>query len=161
MSQGDKTEQASSQKLTKARAEGQIARAKEFTTAICMIVGVSYFYMYGAELKRSIFLLFETAFTFDSTTIFDIEPSLELLAQSLFVIIKLFAPMMLFITLTAVGASSILGGFNFNFKQISPKFSKINPASGIKRIFSKQTFVEFLKSVVKIVIILFLFLVII
>lgn len=156
MSQGDQTEQASSQKLTKARAEGQIARAKEFTTAICMIVGVSYFYMYGAELKRSIFLLFETAFTFDSTTIFDIEPSLELLAQSLFVIIKLFAPMMLFITLTAVGASSVLGGFNFNFKQISPKFSKINPASGIKRIFSKQTFVEFLKSVVKIAIILFL-----
>ncbi len=156
MSQGDKTEQASSKKLSDARAKGQIARAKEFTTAITMIVGVSYFYMYGAELKRSIFLLFENAYTFDTSNAFDLNPQLELLGQALFIMVKLFAPMMLFVLLTAVASSSILGGVNFNFSQISPKFSKINPMSGIKRIFSKQTFVEFLKSVVKISIILFL-----
>ncbi len=156
MSQGDKTEQASSKKLSDARAKGQIARAKEFTTAITMIVAVSYFYMYGGELKKSIFMLFETAYTFDTTNVFELDPTIELLGQSLFIIIKLFAPMMLFVVLTAVGASSILGGVSFNFGQISPKFSKINPLAGIKRIFSKQTFVEFLKSVAKISIILFL-----
>ncbi len=156
MSQGDKTEQASSKKLSDARAKGQIARAKEFTTAITMIVGISYFYMYGAELKRSIILLFETAYSFDTDSVFNLDPIIEQLGQALFILVKLFAPMMLFQVLTAVAASSVLGGFNFNFSQISPKFSKISPLSGIKRIFSKQTFVEFLKSVVKISIILFL-----
>lgn len=156
MSQGDKTEQASSKKLNDARAKGQIARAKEFTTAITMIVGVCYFYMYGAELKKSILLLFENAYTFDTSNVFDLESKIELLGQGLFILIKLFAPMMLFIVLTAVASSSVLGGLNFNLSQISPKFSKINPLAGIKRIFSKQTFIEFFKSVAKISIILFL-----
>ncbi len=156
MSQGDKTEQASSKKLSDARAKGQIARAKEFTTAITMIVGVSYFYMYGAELKRSIFLLFETAYSFDTDSVFNLDPIIEQLGQALFILVKLFAPMMLFQTLTAIAASSVLGGFSVNFSVIAPKFSKISPLSGIKRIVSKQTFVEFIKSVLKITVIMFL-----
>ncbi len=151
---GDKSEKASGQKLSKARKKGQIARSKEFSSAIALIVAVSYFMAYGAELRTTIFNLFETAWTFDAQTSADLTLILRLLGEAFFIFIKVFAPLMLFQFLVTFLSSSVLGGLHMNFSLLAPKFSKINPISGFGRIFSKNTMVEFLKSVLKISIIL-------
>ncbi len=151
---GDKTEQASGQKLTKAREKGQIARSKEFSSAIALIVAVSYFSTYGPELRETIFNLFETAWSFDAQTAADTTLTLRLIGEAFFIFIKIFAPLMLFQFLVTFLSSSVLGGLHMNLSLIAPKFSKINPIAGFGRIFSKQTMVEFFKSLLKISIIL-------
>lgn len=153
MSSGDKTEQASSQKLDKARKQGQIARSKEFSGAITLIVSIGYFYTYSDVISDSITQLFEVAFRFTADTQKDNDRILHLLQLGLFLIIQLFAPLVVFKFLASAIATSLLGGFQFNLSLLKPKFSKINPLSGIKRIISKQTFVEFLKSLAKITLI--------
>jgi type III secretion protein U len=40
-------------------------------------------------------------------------------------------------------------GFNLSFEPISPKFDKLNPAEGLKKLFSVRSFIDFLKMVVK------------
>ncbi len=153
MSSGDKTEQASSQKLDKAKKQGQIARAKEFSTTIVLIVCTCYFYVYGGELKTAIVNLFEVAYHFDAKSLSDQKHTLNLIGHALFILVKTFAPLMLFQVLAATISSSVLGGLNFNLSLIAPKFSKINPLAGLKRIYSKQTVVEFIKNLLKIAII--------
>ncbi len=153
MSSGDKTEQASSQKLDKAKKQGQIARAKEFSTTIVLIVCTCYFYVYGGELKTAIVNLFEVAYHFDAKSLSDQKHTLNLIGHALFILVKTFAPLMLFQVLAATISSSVLGGLNFNLSLIAPKFSKLNPLAGLKRIYSKQTVVEFIKNLLKIAII--------
>ncbi len=147
---GDKTEQASSKRLQQARDKGQIARAKEFTTAISIIVAVFYFTTYGNEIKLSIMEIFQTAFSFDRTFIGDHDQMRLITGSIFFLLIKIFAPLMLIQYLVSFISSSVLGGLSFNFTHISPKFSKLNPLAGFKRIFSSQTMVEFIKNVIKI-----------
>ena len=53
----------------------------------------------------------------------------------------------------AVGivANIVQVGFLFTFEPLKPNFSKLNPAEGAKKIFSKKNFFEFLKNCVKVV----------
>ncbi|TVO34917.1 flagellar biosynthesis protein FlhB [Vibrio algivorus] len=150
----DKTEQASSKRLQQAREKGQIARAKEFTGAVTLIVALAYFINQGASLRTDLTHLFQASYTFDRTNVLNTGPSLMLLGEGLFLLIKLFAPLMVIQYVASIMSSSILGGISFNFAVISPKFSKLNPGAGFKRIFSSQTLIEFIKNVIKIALIL-------
>lgn len=60
------------------------------------------------------------------------------------------APIMLIALVVGAGASMLQVGFLFAPESIKFKPSKINPLSGVKRIFSLRALVEFLKSMLKI-----------
>lgn len=150
----DKTEQASSKRLQQARDKGQIARAKEFTGAATLIVALSYFISQGPNIKADLTHLLQACFTFDRTNVLNSDPSFMLVGEGLFLLLKIFAPLMVIQYLASIISSSILGGISFNFSVISPKFSKLNPGAGFKRIFSSQTIIEFIKNVIKIALII-------
>src|SRR5690606_24660121 len=67
--------------------------------------------------------------------------------------IKLLAPLLL-TTLLVVVLSLVPGGWVFSSKNFMPKFSKLNPITGIGRIFSAQNWSELAKSVLKVVVLL-------
>ncbi len=152
----DKTEQASSKRLQQAREKGQIARAKEFTGAITLIIALFYFISKGSDIRADLTHLFHACFQFDRTQVTDFHPSFMLIGQGLFIILKIFAPLMVIQYIASILSSSVLGGISFNFSVISPKFSKLNPMQGFKRIFSSQTLIEFVKNVIKIAMILYI-----
>ncbi|MGQ7182129.1 EscU/YscU/HrcU family type III secretion system export apparatus switch protein, partial [Escherichia coli] len=51
--------------------------------------------------------------------------------------------------LVALISPVMLGGLVFSGKSLQPKFSKLNPLPGIKRMFSAQTGAELLKAILK------------
>ena len=54
----------------------------------------------------------------------------------------------------AVGINMLQFRFQVSTKPLKPKFSKLNPISGAKRLFSKEKIVELLKSIAKIILIM-------
>lgn len=56
----------------------------------------------------------------------------------------------------AVGVNMLQFKFQISTKPLKPKFSKLNPISGMKRLFSKDKIVELIKSIAKIVLIMFI-----
>lgn len=155
----DKTEKATPQKIKKARKEGQIPRAKEFTTSILFILVVLFFYF----KINNIWLDLAGVFRFNMALSRDDldTPSLliEHLGQSLAIIIEMLLPLFLVILLATLGSSMALGGWLFHPAGILPKLSKLNPLSGIKRMFSSRSVVELSKSTLKVsVIFCFLYL---
>ena len=52
--------------------------------------------------------------------------------------------------LAAVIGNLVLGGFNVSSEAMMPKFSKLNPMSGLKRMMGVQSLVELLKSIGKV-----------
>jgi len=153
---GEKTEPATQKKLDDARDEGKVAKSKELTAAIELIllfVSLKLFMSYVSQGFINVFNYIykmipefvnqeamqpETAhfMTFFRVVIIN---SLEILAP--FLIISFLATMV--VTVMQVG-------WKVTTKPLQPKLDKFNPINGFKRIISKESFFELAKSIVKI-----------
>ena len=149
----EKTEEASQQKLKKSRDDGQVARSKDLSTTISLLVTLFV-------LKFSVVLFYQGLQDSFRLSYLDLRHSevglddLELiLGHNLLVFIKLLAPLLL-TPLLVVVLSLVPGGWVFAAKNFYPKFGKLNPISGLARMFSAQSWSELLKSLLKILVLL-------
>src|SRR6185295_10091151 len=65
--------------------------------------------------------------------------------------VAILLPILVVTILAAIAANYFQFGSIFAFEAVMPKLEKINPASGVKRIFSMKQIIETLKSILKIV----------
>lgn len=149
----DKTEKASPQKIKKARQEGQIPRAKEFTTAAIFLAVVVYFYSQFSTIWDKMAGIFRYNMALTRADLDNPMQMIEQLGHSLGTIITLLMPMFVVIIAVTVASSLVLGGWMFRPANALPKLSKLNPLSGIKRMFSSRSAVELLKSSLKVTVI--------
>ncbi|MGR5297921.1 flagellar biosynthesis protein FlhB [Vibrio mediterranei] len=147
---GDKSEQPSQHKLSKARREGQVPRAKEFVSSITLISVVAYYVLNIDMIKQTFIELFLVSFQFDTQTISHWMTSVELLGTALFSMVMLFFPLLIYQIIAAIFGSTLLGGWIFSPSLLTPKLEKISPIKGIKRIFSTQSVIELFKNVFKV-----------
>lgn len=149
----DKTEKASPQKIKKARQEGQIPRAKEFTTAAIFLAVVVYFYSQFLTIWDKMAGIFRYNMALTRADLDNPMQMIEQLGHSLGTIITLLMPMFVVIIAVTVASSLVLGGWMFRPANALPKLNKLNPLSGIKRMFSSRSAVELLKSSLKVTVI--------
>ncbi|WP_027338707.1 flagellar biosynthesis protein FlhB [Halonatronum saccharophilum] len=152
-SSGEKTEKATPKKKKEAREEGQVASSKELNSAFTLLtVFLIMYFLMSYILKEMI----------DFTTkvlvhYFDMQLSIRnfhnLIIEIGFFSLRLLLPVMIGVAFVGVMVSLLQVGVLFTPKVIQPKLSKINPISGFKRLFSKRTLVEFLKSMIKITVV--------
>lgn len=149
----DKTEQASAQKIKKARSEGQIPRAKDFTAACIFLAVLIYFSSQMSLIWEKIAGTFEYNMRLTKQDLADPYQTIEHFGNSLGILIELFIPMFIVILSIAMASSLILGGWLFRPASLMPKMSKLDPIKGIKRIVSLRSVVELVKSSLKVTVI--------
>lgn len=146
----EKTENASEQKLKKSKQDGQVARSKDLSTMISLLVTLLILNFLAAYFFDRINDLFSITFVdFNGA---DISPSdLPLLvSRCIILFIYILAPLTI-TTIFVVMLSLIPGGWTFASKNFAPNLGKLNPIKGIGKIFSTQNWTELLKSIVKII----------
>ena len=82
-----------------------------------------------------------------------IDSIFTLSGEILSIILPAFAPFAAVIIFAGIFASVLQVGVMITFKAISPKFNKISPLTGLKRLFSSQSLADFLKSMAKLIIV--------
>ncbi|EHG6150418.1 flagellar type III secretion system protein FlhB [Escherichia fergusonii] len=145
----DKTEAPTPHRLEKAREEGQIPRSRELTSMLILLVGVCVIWFGGESLARQLAAMLSAGLHFDHHLIND--PNL-ILGQIILLIkqaMMALLPLITGVVLVAMVSPVLLGGLIFSGKSLQPKFSKLNPLPGIKRMFSAQTGAELLKAILK------------
>ncbi|WGA38931.1 flagellar biosynthesis protein FlhB [Escherichia fergusonii] len=145
----DKTEAPTPHRLEKAREEGQIPRSRELTSMLILLVGVCVIWFGGESLARQLAAMLSAGLHFDHHLIND--PNL-ILGQIILLIkqaMMALLPLITGVVLVALISPVLLGGLIFSGKSLQPKFSKLNPLPGIKRMFSAQTGAELLKAILK------------
>lgn len=153
---GDKTEKATPKKRQDLRKKGQVNQSRELP-AILLLLGL---FLSLRIFGKSIYEELVATFAFFvqeslSEVAFDSAGDVMRIASfALWQIVKMTGP--LFLIAMAVGAlgSLVQVGFMFTAEPLKPKFSKLNPLAGIKRMFSARSFFEMLKAVAKIGIVL-------
>lgn len=149
----EKTEEPTSRRLEKAREEGQVPRSKDLNTTLVLLTGafgLLVFGSYGAEHLANIALF---NLSFDRDVAFDTNLAFSHLGASVREAAIALAPWMTMVLLAALIGPISLGGWNFSTKAIEPKFDRLNPISGIKRMFSMNSLVELAKSIAKVAVV--------
>ncbi|MDR3669720.1 MAG: flagellar biosynthesis protein FlhB [Holophaga sp.] len=154
MADPSKTEQATPKRRQKARKEGSILRVADLDSTILLWGNLFMFTALGAStmalMARSM-----AYFLSKTSQIGYIEPAnLQSLAVDILsILVKVLVPFLAANWLLALGNQLFQHGFAINLKPLQPKFSKLNPANGFKRIFSARSMVDIAKSLAKFAII--------
>lgn len=147
---GEKTEKPTAKRLKDAAKNGDILQSRELGTAMVVMAGVGCLAVTGPMLFSALGDMLRRALRFDRGDVMDFSPGERgiVLLQTIALPV---AAIMLATVLAAIAAPALLGSFGFRTGAFAPKASKLNPASGLKRMFGPQGFIELLKSLAKVV----------
>lgn len=156
---GEKTEEPTGKKLSDARNDGKVAKSKELNNAVGLIILFVMLRMLISSLGGSLLGMFQKFYGLIPDFINQNPggPSgravSQLLSEALKGIIGMVLPFFIVGVIAMVILDILQVKWKVTTKPLKPKLSKFNPMNGIKRIFSKDSLIELLKSIVKIVLI--------
>lgn len=145
----EKTEEASSKRLEKAREEGDVPRSRELAACAVLFTSGIAIMMMSRPLGEAMKNVLSQGLRLDRALAF--EPNLlivhmvKVLEQALWA----FLPLAAIIVAVAIGAPILVGGWVMSQKSLMPNFGKLNPMKGLANLFSKNALVELVKSIAK------------
>lgn len=135
-SNGEKTFEATAHRREQAREQGQVAFSQDLGSAVLLLVGGFLFLVMGAQIVEfSIGLMRRDL---ESVAALSVDPGAMMVHWH--AIMKGLAwivfPMLGYLVLAAIAINLAQVGFLFLPDRVSPDFSRVNPATGLGRIFS-------------------------
>lgn len=159
---GEKTEPATAKKLKDARDEGKVAKSRELNSAFDLIVlflCLKIFVSFVGEKFIDIFsYIYENMPDFVKINEggLSVQAVAGLIASVTLKSLLIMLPFMAFGFVVTLLVSIVQVGWKVSTKPMKPELSKLNPLNGFKRIFSKDSLFELVKSILKIVIIIYI-----
>ncbi len=150
---GEKTEEATPKKLEDARKEGQVSKSKDlgnFIMLFSLFLVLKVFLTYiGGGLLESFYMIYGRIpdIVADQCLNFNIGFIGNLLRLVMGKILLILLPTLAIAVVVAFVTDLVQVKWKVTTKPLMPKFNKLNPISGFKRIFSTRTIVELLKSI--------------
>lgn len=149
---GQKTEKATPKRRRDAREKGQVLQSREISSALILLFVFLTLKVLGNHIYNQIASLFNLCMNglsmdFDAGSINEI---LRLMGLVVLQLLKIVGPLFAVALVVGVGTSFAQVGSLFTIEPLKPKFSKLNPINGIKRIFSLRGLTELIKAVLKI-----------
>ncbi len=151
-SAGEKTEKATPKRKREAREKGQIFKSVEVNTALTLLVMFGVLAIFGQTIVENIKDLLRYFFTMDAPDKFDVAAITKMFGDAVWMFIGIMAPILIAAFAAGLVTNVVQSGFIFSTKALSPKFDRINPLSGLKRIFSTRTLLDLVKAIIKIAI---------
>jgi flagellar biosynthetic protein FlhB len=146
----EKTESPSPRKIEKAREEGQVPQSRELSAFMVLMAGGGAAWMLGDTFAQTLSDVVRTGLQFDHQLATDPGVLMNKMMQQVEDTIVGLAPMLLIIVAAALAGPMVLHGWMFNSRALEPKFSRLNPLSGLKRMVSVDSLSELVKSLAKV-----------
>ncbi len=159
---GEKTEPATQKKLSDARKKGQVAKSREIANAFGLLalfllikfwvgtMGTQFLELFSGTYNKMPEMVVQWNGFLSTKDIFD------LLKDSVLRVMIILAPIFIVAFIVAFISDVWQVKWELSPEAMKPKFNKLNPISGFKRIFSVNSLVELVKSLLKIFLISYL-----
>jgi flagellar biosynthetic protein FlhB len=145
----ERTEQATPQRLEKAREEGQVARSQELTTFAMMAAGGGGLWWLGGELFKRMGTLVRDGLRIDVTGAFDPSQMMVRFYAQSFEALMAIAPLLIVLLVVALVAPQLLSGWLFSTSALRFDLQRVDPMAGIGRVISWRGAAELIKALVK------------
>lgn len=148
----EKTEEPTEKRIEQFREEGQVAKSIEISAFFGLLISAFLIFFLMEPLSQNVLRATKGAFHLVAQT----QRNNHLLWFSFYAVpvLKIFLVAMVSVFFLMAFTNIMQTGLMFSLKVLTPKFSHINPLSGIKKQFSMQAIVNLAKSLLKIIVIL-------
>ncbi|PSW07585.1 flagellar biosynthesis protein FlhB [Photobacterium lipolyticum] len=146
----ERTESATPRRLEQAREKGQVPRSRELASVAVLIAGAVALMWFGEGLGTSLAQIMTKMFSLSRDDIFDLNKLFSIISLAVWHIALPLSLVLLFLFTAALIGAAGLGGVSFSAEAARPKLSKMSPLSGLKRMVGSQSWVELIKSILKI-----------
>lgn len=159
---GEKTEPATQKKLEDARKEGKVAKSKDLTQAFELVVLFLLLKVFIGYVGERMINLFDSTlgriaeFYKVNQMGVSVQAVSTLITNAVLELLLIVWPFFVFGFVITLLVTLYQVGWKVSTKPMEPKLSKFNPINGFKRIISKDSLFELLKSVVKVIVIIYI-----
>lgn len=150
----DRNEKATPSKLREARKQGQVARSQELTAWAILLVGCAFIYIFGRELIEQNLRLGQALFSQSGDIRLSVHNALRLYGDTLQQLLSALWMLAAAIVVTGLLINFIQVGPVFSWKPLQADFKRLNPATGLKRLFNKKILFELFKTTLKIALVM-------
>lgn len=156
---GEKTEQPTSKKLSDARKEGQVAKSREVANGLGLLTFFLVLKLMIGYIGESFLEIFSEIYNKipESVTMYQgnvpVYDFIQIIRYAVIRLIYIVGPILLVGFVVAFLSDYMQVKWQVTTKPLMPKFSKLNPINGFKKIFSVDSLIELIKAILKIVLI--------
>jgi flagellar biosynthetic protein FlhB len=145
----ERTEPPSQRRLDQAREKGQVARSRELSTFAILLASGATLWFLGATFVQHMVGSLQSGLTLNRELAFNSSLIIPRLYELALDALWTFFPFLLAVLIAAAFSPLLLNGWLFSVEALQPKLGKLNPISGIARLFSTHSLVELGKAVGK------------
>lgn len=149
----ERTLPASPKRLEQARRDGNIPRSRELTTCLVLLGGGAALWIIGPNLAQRLSQLLRAGLTLDGRAAFDVAAMGERLGSLCIDALLMLLPLLLALLVATLAGPLAVGGWAISLKPVTPQLSRLNPLTGLGRIFSATALLELVKAIAKALII--------
>jgi flagellar biosynthetic protein FlhB len=142
----DRNLPASQRKLEKARADGQVARSRDLGHFTAMAAGGVLLVAVAPTIAAWLKQILMRGLRFDGAALQSTDFMTGRLAELAFGLVCIVLPFGLAMMAVAIAGGFALSGITWTWKPMAPRFDKLDPLSGIGRLFSKAQLIDALKA---------------
>lgn len=156
---GEKTEPATAKKLNDIRKEGQVAKSKEIITAVSLMSLFLIVKVYVSIMGQKFIQVFKDIYGIFGKIVNNSSDGMRMsdaagtLRDTFVSMIEILLPIFVIAVAIAILGNTLQQRWMITTKPLTPKFSKLNPLNGFKRIFSIKQLIEMLKSIAMLIVI--------
>ncbi|USX18354.1 EscU/YscU/HrcU family type III secretion system export apparatus switch protein [Oxalobacteraceae bacterium OTU3REALA1] len=147
----DRSEAASPYKLQKARERGEASKSADIVSALVLTVALAYVYWRGWETLRGQIAFDRALLQMAGQVRLDHATFWHLASHMGGHFLALLGPFFATLMLGAVLANLVQTGPMLSFHPVKPDWDRLNPAAGMKKLFSMRTLFDALRTVIKMV----------
>jgi len=145
----DRNEKASPYKLDEARKRGQVAKSNDMLSLAVMLVAAIGFFALVPTALRSMAGLIARGMATGPAPLKNAGDAAQLVSSGLFGALQVIAPLLFVVVVVVVAAQVLQTGPVFSTTPLKPDWSRLNPVTGLKKLFSIKLLFEAGKSVLK------------
>jgi flagellar biosynthetic protein FlhB len=145
----DRTEAPSAKRLEDARRHGQLARSRELSMTAVTLAGAAVLWGGQSYFSEGMRALMARGLDLPRATLLDPGSMAKLLADGVYTGLRLIGPLWIAVLVASVAGAIALGGFAFSLESLLPKFERLDPIAGFKRVFGWHGLAELAKALAK------------
>jgi flagellar biosynthesis protein FlhB len=152
MSEGDKTESPTPKKMADAKRDGDVLQSRDLSTALVFGVGVLWAVVAGAVVVRALKAMLGSMLQFEDRDVRAFSPGTAI-AEAVGGVTGSLVVLLAVTVVAAIIAPAFLGSLGMRWTNAAPKWSRVSPAAGLKRMFGVVALGELGKSAAKVLLV--------
>ena len=145
----ERTERATPKRRQESREQGQAPQSRELGTTLVLLAGAAGLLALGDGLLGGLSEIMRSGLRLDRDLLLRESAMIEVFGQTALGALSLLAPFFLLLAVAAVAAPLALHGWIFSGQAFTFQWKRLNPVSGLGRIFSRQGLIELVKALAK------------